>query len=148
MHKRVHFFRETPPDNDVLSPSSPAPKSRLRGGSLFCFEGAKKGFVTLFGEGHVKSVEATFQLVIQTCGGDERVAELRSLWERLKVRFLMRRSLMMSQTSWGGEPFGRRQYEEANVLNLAAFEGRRKVLGEEHKKTLASLATWVAPLMT
>ena len=31
------------------------------------------------------------------------------------------------------------QYEEAKVLYLAALEGRRRVLGEEHKDTLATL---------
>ena len=30
-------------------------------------------------------------------------------------------------------------YEEAKVYKLAALEGRRRLLGEEHKKTLASL---------
>ena len=30
-------------------------------------------------------------------------------------------------------------FEEAKVLYLAALEGRRRVLGEEHKDTLSSL---------
>ena len=31
------------------------------------------------------------------------------------------------------------KYEEAKVFYLAALEGQRRVLGEEHKKTLPSL---------
>jgi len=46
---------------------------------LACFVRAKKGFIRLFGDDHAKSVEATFQLVIQTTRGDELIAELRAI---------------------------------------------------------------------
>ena len=39
-----------------------------------------------------------------------------------------------------------RKYEEAKVFYLAALEGRRKVLGKEHKKTLMSLNNSAANL--
>ena len=39
----------------------------------------------------------------------------------------------------GGDLKEKGEYEEAKVFYLAALEGRRRVLGEEHKDTLATL---------
>ena len=47
-----------------------------------CYERAREEFVRLLGEDHAKSVGATFSLLVQTTRGDERIAELRALWER------------------------------------------------------------------
>jgi hypothetical protein len=42
--------------------------------------------VRLLGEDHAKGVEATFQLVVQTAKDDDgRIAELKALWDRVKV---------------------------------------------------------------
>ena len=49
------------------------------------FKRAREGLVRLLGEDHTKSVEATYSLLVQTTTGDERIGELRALWERLKV---------------------------------------------------------------
>ena len=55
------------------------------GGCLYCFERAKTGYYRLFGEDSAKSVAVTKSLLIQTTKGDELIAELRALWERVKV---------------------------------------------------------------
>ena len=57
---------------------------RERVGCKYCYERAKEGFVRLHGGDHAKSIEATYQLVGETTRGDECIAELRALWERVE----------------------------------------------------------------
>ena len=70
---------------------------------------------------------------------DECIAELRAIWERVKV------SLPDEAVTYGvahslGEQLRKKgKLEEAKVIHLAALEGKRRVLGEEHKDTLGSL---------
>ena len=100
---------------------------------LACFEMAKKGFVTLFGDGHAKSVAATYQLVVQTAkDDDERIAELRALWEWMKVSLPGEAATYQAANQLGAELKGKCKYEEAKVFYLAALEGRRRVLWGEH----------------
>ena len=103
------------------------------------FRRAKGGFVRLLGVDHAKSVGATVALLHQTTWGDERTVELRALWERVKVS-LPDEAVTYSVASCLRERLDQLgKYEDSNVFYLASLEGRRRVLGEEHKDTLASL---------
>ena len=104
-----------------------------------CFERAKEGFVRLFGADHSKSVEATHQLVIQITEGDELIAKLRALWERVKVTLPDEAVTYEVATTLGVELHRKGKDEGAKLVYLAALEGRRRVLGAERKDTLATL---------
>ena len=111
-----------------------------------CFMRAKKGFKHLLGEDHAKSVDATYLLVIQTAEDDELIAELRTLWERAKVSLPEGAVTCDVATTLRGRLGQEGKVEEEKVFFLAALEGTRRVLGEEHKKTLASLNNMGAAL--
>ena len=68
---------------------------------------------------------------------DEGTAELRRLWEVAKVSLPYEVVTYSAANDLGAKLEKEGQYEEAKVIHLAALEGRRRVLGEEH--TLASL---------
>ena len=107
--------------------------------SLDCCERAKKGYIRLLGEDHTKGADATCSLLFQTAEGDELIAELRALRERVKVTLPQEAVTYDVANSLGGKLRKNGQFEEVKVFYLAALEGRRRVLGEEHKDTLASL---------
>ena len=105
-----------------------------------CFERAKEGFVRLLGEGSPKAVNVAYSITSQLPTDDERIMEYKRLWERAKgslpneaVKYDIATSMACKFSQMG-------EYEEAKVLFLADLEGRRRVLGEEHKDTLASLS--------
>ena len=89
----------------------------------------------LLGEDHAKSAYATYALVFQTAKDDERTAEFRSLWERVKVSLPEEAATYDVANDLGIELGEKGKLEEAKVLYLAALEGRRRVLGQEHKHT-------------
>ena len=95
-----------------------------RDGCLYCFEMAKEGLVQLFGEDHANSVDITYQLVIQATEGDGLIAELRALWERVKVSLPDKSVMYHIANDLGSKLNEKGQYEEAKVFSLAAFEGR------------------------
>ena len=65
--------------------------------------------------------------------------ELRRLWEMAKVSLPDEAITYDVANSLGNELDQKGQYQEVKVLYLAALEGRRGVLGEEHKDTLDTL---------
>ena len=93
----------------------------------------------LLGENSAKVVNSA----CKCCAGakdDELGAELRRLWEMARlslpdkaVTYEVGNDLGVSKLVLKG------QHEEGKEIMLAALEGRRRVLGEEHRDTLASL---------
>ena len=104
-----------------------------------CFRRAKEGFVRLLGEDSAKAVNAACRVAGQLASDDERIAEYRRLWEMAKVSLPEEGVTYDIVNSPGIELKNKGKYEEAKVFYLAALEGRRRVLGDEHKKTLDSL---------
>ena len=70
---------------------------------------------------------------------DEEIAEYRRLWEMAKVSLPDEAVTYNIANSLGIRMEDKVKYEEAKVFHLAALEGRTRVLGDEHKKTLGSL---------
>ena len=99
----------------------------------------KRGVRAPAGEKSAKSVEATYRLLIQTTRGDERIAELWALWERVKVSLPDKAITYDIANGLGCELQEKGKYGEEKVIKLTALEGRRRLLGAEHKKTLTSL---------
>ena len=99
----------------------------------FCLERANEGFMCLQGGDHAKSVDATYQLVFQTGKDDEeRITELRALWERVNVSL----------------PDEAVTYEVADSLGIQLKEtgylkqvprGEERVLGKTHPDALATI---------
>eukprot|EP00518_Triparma_eleuthera_P004837 CAMPEP_0182464466 /NCGR_PEP_ID=MMETSP1319-20130603/8660_1 /TAXON_ID=172717 /ORGANISM="Bolidomonas pacifica, Strain RCC208" /LENGTH=512 /DNA_ID=CAMNT_0024664109 /DNA_START=147 /DNA_END=1685 /DNA_ORIENTATION=- len=122
-----------------------------------CYKRAEEGFVRLLGEDSAKAVNAAYSVAGQIVSteldridthsyivtlnayGDEKIAEYRRLWAKAKV------SLPEEAVTYGiGSDLGvklheKGKHEEAKVFKLAALEGRRRVLGNEHKDTLSSM---------
>lgn len=103
------------------------------------YERAKEGFVRLLRVNHAKSVEATYQTLIRTTFGHHLVPELRPILERVKVSLPDTAVTYIVTNKLGEVLYTEKKFEEAKVLWLAALEGRRRVLGEEHKDSLFSL---------
>ena len=104
-----------------------------------CFRRAKEGFVRLLGEDSAKAVHAAYSVASRLPSDDERIAEYRRLWEMAKVSLPEETVTYDIASQLGYEMRKKGKYEEAKVFYLAALEGRRRVLGEEHKDTLASM---------
>ena len=104
-----------------------------------CFERAKEGFVRLLGEDSAKAVDAAYRVASQLPSDDEEIAECRRLWEMAKVSLPEEAVTYDIANQLGMVLEEKGKYEEAKVFYLAALEGRRRVLGDEHKKTLASM---------
>ena len=71
---------------------------------------------------------------------DEKIAENRRLWEIVRISLpdeAVTFEIANDLGSWLDKNKG--QYKEAKGFYLAALEGRRRVLGDEHKDTLVSL---------
>ena len=110
-----------------------------RNGCVACFERAKEGFVCLLGEDSAQAANAALAVASQIPSDDEKIAEWRRLWEMAKVSLPEEAVTYDIANQLGGSLEFKGKYEEAKVFYLAALEGRRRVLGEEHKYTLASL---------
>ena len=107
------------------------------GKSKACYQRAKEGFVCLLGEDSAKAVGAAFRLA--RVSNDEKITKYGRLWDTTKV-FLPDEAVTYDVASQlGVELMRKRQFEDAKVIYLAALEGRRRVLGEWHNKTLDSL---------
>ena len=104
-----------------------------------CFMRAIKGFVSLLGGDSAKYVDAAYRVCNQTLHNDKgKIPELRRLWEIAKVS-LPDEAVSYDIASQLGSKFAdKRQFEEAKGLYFAALGGKRRVLGEEHDKALAS----------
>ena len=107
---------------------------------LVGFERAKGGFEHLLGENSAKAVNVAYSVASQISSDDEEIAELQRLWEMARVSVPDEAVTFNIATDLESELQDKGWYEEAKVFKLAAFEGRRRVLGEEHKDTLASLS--------
>ena len=105
-------------------------------GLFNCYNRAKRGYDGLLRKDHAKSVQATLSLLYQTTDGDELIAELGVLWERVTVILPCKAVTYGDVDSLAEQLREKRQFEEAKVIHLAALEGRKRVLGEEHKFTL------------
>ena len=106
-----------------------------------CFETAREGLVRLLDEGSAKALTAAYRVACNRHEDEEeKAADLRRLCEMAMislpdeaVSFDIKNSLGYYLRYYKGE------HKEAKMLHLAALEGRRRVLGEEHKDTLALL---------
>lgn len=87
----------------------------------------------LLGEESAKAVNAAYFVANQIPSHNERIAELRRLWETAKVS-LPDEVVMYDIASQLGCQLGERgQFEEAKVFFLAALEENRSVLREEQR---------------
>ena len=122
-------------------------------------EWAAEGFVRLLGADSAKAVRADFTLMCfkLSCGLSiaEQIAELRPLWERVKVTLpdeavtydiASQLALVLNNQDDYNICNSPDTLEGEKVLYLAAVEGRRRVLGEEHEDTLHSMNNLVAVL--
>ena len=103
------------------------------------FRRAKGVFVRLLGKDHAETFKVTQSLLLQTTEGDEVLTGLRALWERVNVTLPDEPVSYDVANQFGRELRNEGKFEEAKVLWLAALEGRRRVLWEEHKDTLGSV---------
>ena len=106
---------------------------------MACFERAKEGFVRLLGEDSAKAVSAAYMVAGQIPSEGERIAEYRRLWEKAKVSLPEEAFTYHIANDLGIRLDEKGKYEEAKVFKLAALEGQRRVLGEEHENTLNSM---------
>ena len=110
-----------------------------------CYLRAKEGFVRLLGEDSAKAVNAAYAVASQLPSADrgirpsKRIAEYRRLWEKAKVSLPEEAVTYDIANTLGGKLREKGKYEKAKVFYLAALEGKRRVLGEKHQKTLGSL---------
>merc|ERR1719506_3274941 len=84
------------------------------------------------------AVDAAFAVAGQIPSVDEKIMEYRRLWEMAKVSLPEEAVTYDIANSLGANLMEKGKYEEAKVSYLAALEGRRRVLGDEHKDTLDS----------
>jgi tetratricopeptide (TPR) repeat protein len=104
-----------------------------------CFERAKEGFVRLLGEDSAKAVNAALSVASQLPSADEMITEYRRLWEMAKVSLPDEAVTYEIANDLGIKLDDEGKYEAAKVFYLAALEGRRRVLGDKHKDTLATM---------
>ena len=104
-----------------------------------CYKRAKEGFVRLLGEDNAKAVDAACRVAGQIPSDDKMLAEFRRLWEISKVSLPEEAATYDIASGLGIKMEDKGKYEEAKVFYLAALEGQRRVLGDEHKKTLSSM---------
>ena len=104
-----------------------------------CYQRAKEGFTHLLGEDSAKAVNVALAIASQIPSANERIAELRRLWEMAKISLPEEAVTYDVASEVGIELKKKGTYEEAKVLYLATLEGRRRGHGDEHKHTLASL---------
>ena len=102
------------------------------------FERAKEGFIRLLGENSAKALNAAYYLVEGS--DDEVIEEYRRLWEMAKVSLPDETVTFQIASDLGFELRQKGEFEDAKMFYLAALEGRRRVLGEDHAKTLAALS--------
>ena len=114
-------------------------RMKQRNECVACFRRAKDGFMRLLGEGSAKAVNAAFKVAGQIPSDDERIAEWRRLWEMAKVSLPEEAVTYEIAYSLGIKLKKKGKYEEAKVFYLAALEGLRRVLGDEHKTTLTTM---------
>ena len=88
---------------------------------VYCYDRAKIGYNRLLGEDHAKTIEATKNIFYQTAEGDELIAELRALWERVKVSLSDEAITYGVANSLGEQLRKKGKYEEAKVPWLAAL---------------------------
>ena len=105
------------------------------------------GFAHLLEEKSANAIYAAFMVAGQTLRGDEKTAVYRRLWETSKVSLPDEAVTYDITNQLGIKLVQKAKLEEAKVFHLAALEGRRRVLGDEHKKTLASLNNMVIILL-
>ena len=108
--------------------------------SKTCFQRAKEGFVRLLGEASAKAVDAACIVANQTLRANEKIVEFKRLGEMVKLSLpRLDKAITYSVANSLGEQWRLKgKYQEAKVI-LLAVKGSRRVLGEEHAHTLASL---------
>ena len=103
------------------------------------YETAKQGFKRLLGEGSAKYVEAAYRVALRhgcPSKDDEKIADLKALWAMAETALPYEGITYFIATDLGIAFDEKGEHEEAKVYYLAALEGRRRVLGEDHKDTL------------
>ena len=100
-----------------------------------CYKRARKGFVHLLGEDSAKAVAVAYYIAGTKCGNSDHY---RPLWEMAKVSLPDETITFDIGNQLGGTLIQEGKYEKAKAVLLAAAEWRR-LLGEEHKKTLIAL---------
>ena len=106
-------------------------------GSEYCFVRAKEGYNQLL-PSSAKSVDVACALAMGLSDEDKMMAELRRFWEKAKVSLPDAAVTYTIANQLGMELKNKGEFEDAKALHPAALEGQRRVLREEHKKTLAS----------
>ena len=89
----------------------------------------------LLGENSAKA----FMVATQIPSEEEAIAEYRRLWEMAKVSLPDEAVTYDVANQLGARLQEKGKHEEAKALYLAALEGKRRVLAEEHRETLNSL---------
>ena len=103
-----------------------------------CYWRAKQGFVCLLGEDSAKAIDAAYHVTTQILEPDA-IVELKRLWEIAKVSLPNETITYTVAHDLGSYLNDEDKYEESKKYFFAALEGRRRVLGDEHKLTLDSL---------
>ena len=93
----------------------------------------------LLGEESAKSVNSAFKVPTLIPLHDKKITELRRLWEMAKGSLPDEAVSYDIPNDLGNGFMEKGKREEMKVFYLTALEGRRRVLGAEHKKTLGSL---------
>ena len=104
-----------------------------------CFERAKERFVRLLEESNAKVLDASKAIASQLPLDDDNIAEYRRLWEIANVSLPDEAvTFDIAHDDLGADMYDQGKYQEAKLFWLAALEGERRVLGEEHRNTLGS----------
>ena len=93
----------------------------VKGDMLACFRRTNGGFERLFAEDHAKTIEATKSTLFQTTRGDKRIAELRALWERVKVKLPEEAATSVSRRGASAHP----RFAEKYGVRPCSHEGIR-----------------------
>ena len=103
------------------------------------FEMAKEVFMRLLGEDSVNAVNAAHKIAWQIPSHYGTIVEFRRLWEKAKVCLPDKAVTYAIAHDLGMVLMGKEQFEEAREFYLAALEGKKRVLGEEHLDTFMML---------
>jgi len=111
-----------------------------RGSCIELYKRARKGYRRLLGENNAKYVDAACSVASQNISADERIAEFRRLWENAKVTLPDADITYDIANNLGIEYEEKGRLKEAKAIQLATLQGQRRLLGDEHKRTLGSLS--------
>ena len=93
----------------------------------------------LLGKDSAKAVDAAFCVACQIHSGDGKIAEYKRLWEKVKISLPDEPETYTIANDLGAQMWMKGKHGEARAFYIAALEGRRRLLGEEHKESLGLL---------